>query len=55
MRFGFGCGSDGCGSNVARRFLGPLSDLVQTAWQKLRESGFEHNDTEKLGGRFGYF
>ena len=40
VRMWFGCGSDvvrmwvGCGSDV---FL----DLVQTAWQKLRESGFQ--------------
>ena len=47
MRFGFG--SDlvrtwfGCGSDVGRRWLERDSDLVQTAWQKLRESGFQQS------------
>ena len=46
------CGSDvvwsvwtwfGCGSEVGRRWLGRVfSELVQTLWQKLRESGFQH-------------
>ena len=41
----FGCGSDmvrlwvGCGSDV---FSDVFLDLVQTVWQKLRESGFQH-------------
>ena len=36
----------GRGSNVVRRWLGGgsdlFSDLVQTVWQRLRESGFQH-------------
>ena len=44
-----GCGSDmvrtwlGRGSDVGRRWVGRVSDLVQTVWQKLRESGFQHS------------
>ena len=43
----FGCGSDvvrtwfGCGSDV-------FSDLVQTVWQKLRVSGFQHPKTRNF-------
>ena len=48
----FGRGSDvvrtwfGCGSDVARMWVGGgsdvFSDLAQTVWQKLRESGCQH-------------
>ena len=51
IRMWFGRGSDvvqtwfRCGSDVVRRWVGGgsdvFSDLVQTVWQKFRESGFQ--------------
>ena len=53
VRTWFGRGSDvvrmwfGCGSHVS-------SDLVQTVWQKLRKSGFQHAFTQKSSGTINF-
>ena len=51
----------GRGSDVVRMWVGGgsdvFSDLMQTVWQKLRESGFQHAGTPLSGvrkRRFGY-
>ena len=61
----FGRGSDvvrtwfGCGSDVVRMRVGRgsdvFSDLVQTAWRQLRESGFQHSSQNSYPRKLIYF